>query len=289
MRLWICIPVFNRLELTRRCLASLRAQTYADYVVLVCDDGSTDGTAAYLAEHFPEVTVLPGDGELWWTGATNRCIEYALAHADAVDAVVTLNNDLEVEPGYLQALADTAERYPDALVGSAGYDISTGRLVDPGFRHSWWTSSARRLDPQTDALSDDPDVAEVTHLPGRGTLIPLRVLRAIGLFDFDRLPHYGADYDLSFRAARYGYRVMIAYRARVLSHVEETGLIKLRRRFSPVEFYRYLSSRRSPGNLRVRFWLAVNNCPRWLLPWSLLLDVARVIGGYFRHYLRSGA
>jgi GT2 family glycosyltransferase len=285
MRLWVCIPVFNRLGLTSRCIESLERQDYADYCLVVCDDGSTDGTADYLRERHPDVILLEGDGELWWTGATNRCIEYVLDNCDPADAVITLNNDLEVGPDYLSELAKVAQRYPASLVGSASYDIATGNLVDSGFRHSWISGSARRLDPKADSMPADPDVAEVTHLPGRGTLVPVRTLREIGLFDFGHLPHYGADYDLSFRAARHGYRVLIAYQARVMSHVEETGLTQIRKRFSPSAFWHYLTSRRSPGNLAVRFWLAVNNCPRWLLPWYFLVDFGRVMGGYFKHHL----
>ena len=289
MRLWVCIPVFNRLALTVRCLESLAVQDCPDYRIVLCDDGSTDGTSAFVRERYPEVVVLEGDGNLWWTGATNRCIEYVLGQCKPDDAIVTLNNDLEVESDYLSELSRVAQCYPGALIGSAAYDIHTGDLVDPGFRHSWWRASARRLDPVVDHLRDDPSLAAVTHLPGRGTLIPISVLHVIGLFDFKRLPQYGADYDLSFRAARRGYPIFIAYRAKVLSHVDETGLTEIRRRMSIGSFLRYLTNRRSPANLGVRFWLGFKNCPRGLLPWYLLADLTRTIGGYFLHHLRGQA
>jgi GT2 family glycosyltransferase len=289
MTLWICIPVFNRLSLTLRCLDSLRAQTYRDYRVIVCDDGSSDGTAEQLRLKHPEVTVLQGDGSLWWTGATNLCITHVLDHCRNNDAVVTLNNDLEVDADYLFSLADAAHRYPNTLIGSVSFDITTGNLIDPGFRHSWITSKSKRLDPLRDCLPSDPDMAEVTHLPGRGTLIPVKVLRHIGLFDFKHLPQYGADYDLSFRARRFGYGALIAYKAQVFSHAEETGLTKIREKLSVSSFYNYLTNRRSPANLKVRFWMAINNCPRWLLPLYLPLDIALVIGSYFKHHLWSRA
>jgi GT2 family glycosyltransferase len=284
--IWICIPVFNRLQLTIRCLDSLRRQTYSDYQIIVCDDGSTDGTGEHIETHYPEVKLLKGDGNLWWTGATNRCIEYALKNCGEQDFILTLNNDLEVEENYLTLLSKVAQRYPDALIGSASHDIATGQLMDSGGRHSWITAKATPLDPKNDTLPDDPDVGEVTHLPGRGTLIPIKVLRHIGLFDFRRLPHYGADYDLAFRASRAGYRVLISYKAQVLSHIEETGLTKIRDTFKFSKFIDYLSSRRSPGNLRVRFWVAINNCPPLLIPSFLLIDTVRVIGSYIKHHLK---
>ena len=61
----------NRREKTLRALASLREQVLPDGTALqVClvDDGSTDGTGAAVAEQFPEVKLLQGDGQLFWAG-----------------------------------------------------------------------------------------------------------------------------------------------------------------------------------------------------------------------------
>lgn len=290
MRLWICIPVHNRLTFTRRCLECLRGQDYSNYRVVVCDDGSTDGTAECLARDFPDVTVLQGDGSLWWTGAINRCVEHVLAEGDVHnDAVITLNNDLEVGPDYLSELARAARRFPGALIASAGFDIKTGRLVESGLRQSWLTSKSRRLDPERDRLTEAPDLAEVTHAPGRGTLIPLSLFAELGLYDFRHLPHYGADYDFSFRAGRAGHRVLISYRAKVFSHVDATGMTVVRRALGWSDFKRYLTDIKSPANLSVRLWLALNNCPRILLPSYLVLDIGFVVASYFKYHLIGSA
>jgi len=114
MMLWVCIPVYNRIHFTLKCLESLSRQDYPHYTVVVCDDGSTDGTAQAIEDQYPQVVVLHGDGNLWWTGATNRCVEYAIQHAtDPGDCVVTLNNDLEVPENYLSSLANAALKYPE--------------------------------------------------------------------------------------------------------------------------------------------------------------------------------
>ena len=44
----------------------------------IVDDGSTDGTAEAIAEEFPEVVVVPGDGDLWFTEGTNVGVREAL-------------------------------------------------------------------------------------------------------------------------------------------------------------------------------------------------------------------
>lgn len=286
MKLWICIPVHNRIHFTLKCLESLSRQDYPNHAVVVCDDGSTDGTAQAIADHYPEVVVLHGDGNLWWTGATNRCIEYAIQRATGSDdCVVTLNNDLEVAENYLSALAGAAAKYPGALITSVGYDIKTRNMVSPGYRHSWLTTKATPIDPATDHLPGDNAVASVTHAPGRGTLIPLAAFREIGLFDEKHLPHYGADYDFSFRAARAGHPVLVNFLAPVFSHVAETGMTQIRERFSFRGFYQYLTSIKSPANLKARGWVAINNCPKILLPAYLMLDILLVVGSYFKYHL----
>jgi glycosyltransferase involved in cell wall biosynthesis len=45
----VIIPTYDREALLREAVASVRAQTYEDWELIVADDGSTDGTRAYLA------------------------------------------------------------------------------------------------------------------------------------------------------------------------------------------------------------------------------------------------
>ncbi|WP_246763679.1 glycosyltransferase family 2 protein [Rhizobium bangladeshense] len=66
MRVNVIIPVFNRLEHTRRVLEALRRQTLVNALtIVVINDGSTDGTAEYLKSQ-GDVVEIRGDGNLWW-------------------------------------------------------------------------------------------------------------------------------------------------------------------------------------------------------------------------------
>lgn len=71
MRVNVIIPVFNRLEHTRKVLEALRRQTIFDALtIVIVNDGSTDGTAGYLQSQ-SDVIEIRGDGNLWW-GAPSR-------------------------------------------------------------------------------------------------------------------------------------------------------------------------------------------------------------------------
>ena len=54
----VVIPTYNRLEFLKEALASVAAQTFTDYEIIVVDDGSNDGTTDYLASLVGRVTVL---------------------------------------------------------------------------------------------------------------------------------------------------------------------------------------------------------------------------------------
>ncbi len=54
----VIIPSFNRLALLKRALKSVYAQTLNAKEVIVVDDGSTDGTANYIRQHYPEVILV---------------------------------------------------------------------------------------------------------------------------------------------------------------------------------------------------------------------------------------
>ena len=83
--IYVVIPVHNRKDFTRNCLLSLQKQSFQAFEVVIVDDGSTDGTAEMLREEFPELPVLKGDGNLWWTASVNMGIKYALEQEKLMD------------------------------------------------------------------------------------------------------------------------------------------------------------------------------------------------------------
>ena len=97
----VVIPVFNRIQLTTRCLESLLAQTDKGMDIIVIDDGSTDGTSEVIPERFPEVQIIAGDGTLWWSGAVNLGIQQALLSAAPEDYILLVNNDTYFDPIFL--------------------------------------------------------------------------------------------------------------------------------------------------------------------------------------------
>src|SRR5829696_4321621 len=82
-------------------LASIHRQTYTDYVVHVVDDGSTDDGRAYVAREWPLVRWLGSERNLGISATMAR----AAASAET-EFVAILNNDLELDPRWLEELVD---------------------------------------------------------------------------------------------------------------------------------------------------------------------------------------
>jgi GT2 family glycosyltransferase len=283
---FVIIPVHNRLAFTRACLASLREQSFRDFTIVVVDDGSTDGTHLALTTEFPEATLLWGDGDLWWTGAMNQGIGWVIPRAGRHDHVLALNNDTALPPDYLETLLGLAARHPIALIGSVAVSWDDHeRIVDGGVRIDWRTT--RSTSPAagltwSQAVERLAEAVPVSVLSGRGTLIPVEAFRRVGLYDQERLPHYGADWEFARRAQRGGFELLMSYHGRVLSREGAAGLQPSTQTLSWRMFVRAYVDVRSPNNLRYRLNFAYLCAEPAAFPLFLGVDLVRTVAGGIR-------
>jgi GT2 family glycosyltransferase len=281
MAIFIVIPVYNRKSVTRDCLLSLKRQSSRDFKIIVIDDGSTDGTSQMISYEFPEVILLKGDGELWWTGAVNKGIRYVLENCYSSDYVLMLNDDLIVPIDYIESIERLATIFPDTLVGSVILDIrDQDTILSGGSRINWITAKRWILDTEKKrSLFPTGYYNDVSTLTGRGVLIPTKVFRDIGLYNERHYKHYG-DVEFPKRAAKAGYKLIVSYDAIVYSHpLRELSDDSYRL----LDIGKYFFDIRSNTNLLLRFWLAYDTSPNILRGTIyLLFDLARVVFHFLR-------
>jgi GT2 family glycosyltransferase len=261
----LIIPTHNRVAQLVRCLHSLRALHYPNYEVIVVDDGSSDATEEVIHRDHPEVHLLRGDGDLWWSRATNLGIRAALRQ-DA-KYVLLLNDDNVVDPDMLTMLVAASGANGPAVVGSVVYRLD--RPAEPCFaggRLDWWRGGSVLMEL---GILDHQQVGqpfEADWLPGMGTLIPCQAFEKVGFMDDHGFPQYSADADFTLRARRSGYRVLIEPGSKLWNDLTTSGLPLPNSRSATIGFvWRTLFDRRSYVNISTRARFYRRHCPRLYL------------------------
>ncbi len=113
----VIIPLYNKAAYVRRAVDSALSQTTSPLEVLVIDDGSTDDGPARLEAYADDPRVLiirqPNGGE---GAARNRGLRKMRG-----DIAAFLDADDEWLPGHLEAIAELAQRFPEAGLLATGY------------------------------------------------------------------------------------------------------------------------------------------------------------------------
>lgn len=227
MTVHVVVPVFNRLALTKRLIACLRRQAVnAPMRIWIVNDGSTDGSGEWLAAQ-RDVDVVLGDGYLFWGGAVDLGLRHVRAKAATGDWVLLMNNDTIMEDDFVQRLLDAAQVHAPAAVGSVIRDAAdNSRLLSIGATVNPWRMIVRDI-LKCEIIDPDVPILEVDVLSGRGVLFPMAALVAAGGMRPRILPHYLADYELSLRVRRSGWRLLVLPSAAVYSDDEYGSMARL--------------------------------------------------------------
>ena len=202
-RVTVVVPNWNGERFLSTCLGSLRRQTYGDFETVLVDNGSSDGSVAFVEENFPEVRIvrLPHNGG--FTAAVNAGIG-----ASEAEYVVLLNNDTEVEQRWLEALVRAADEHPEAgLFASKLVDFRDRRLLDGAGDALRKTGLPYRIGHGEIDRGQFEEEALVFGACAAGALYRRRLFDEVGVFDGDFFSNC-EDGDLSFRAQLAGYRCL---------------------------------------------------------------------------------
>jgi len=204
----VVIPNFNGRRFLGSCLDAVAAQTDSDLESIVVDNGSHDGSVAFLRERFPHVRVVALARNHGFAGAMNAGIA-----TSAGGLVAFLNNDAEPRPDWLGELRQCLERHPRAAAATAKLVSSDSPAVLDGAGDGLTPSFLPfvRGHGQQDSRRYEEEI-EVFSASGTASLWRGDVLRELGGFD-ERFFAYYEDVDLSFRARLLGHECWYAPRA----------------------------------------------------------------------------
>lgn len=212
-----------------RFLATLAHATDRRLLVVMADNGSTDGAPEEALERYPDVRLFRTGGNLGYGTAVNRAVTAYLDTSDSVvdpEFVVVANPDVQWGPHSIDEMLKGASRWPEA--GSVGPLIrDPDGSVYPSARHQpslvrggmhavvgpFW-----KANPWTAAYRQDrvaPSERAVGWLSGSCLLLRSTAFRQIGGFD-ENYFMYMEDVDLGDRLARAGWQNVYVPAAEIL-------------------------------------------------------------------------
>ena len=206
----IVVPVFNAPDDLERCVASILRCTSGSFRLLLIDDGSRDPGVAERFAHYASlrdarIELARNDCNLGFTATANRGM--TASRAD----VVLLNSDTIVTHGWLDALARCAASDPRIATvtpfSNNAEICSFPRLCedDP------WTPG-RDAEPSRQALAEAavPTYPDLPTGVGFCMFVRRAAIDALGAFDPVFGAGYGEENDFCLRAARAGWRNVLA-------------------------------------------------------------------------------
>jgi GT2 family glycosyltransferase len=210
------------------CLDSLKAQKFKDFETIIVDNGSTDDSLEFVACHFPWVKTVALSANQGFAGGNNAGLLQSSG-----EYIITLNNDTEADPGWLDELVRVADEnqavgmvasricsYDDHdLIDSLGVKICSDGMSRGAFR-------LQRFSYQVLA-----NTQEILLPSACAALYRRSMIEAIGFFDEDFFA-YCEDTDLGLRGRRAGWKALLARDAVIYHKYSQTGGA-----FSPLKLY----------------------------------------------------
>jgi N-acetylglucosaminyl-diphospho-decaprenol L-rhamnosyltransferase len=276
----IYIPNYDGAGRIGRALRSLREQTRPLQVVVV-DNGSGDGSAALLREEFPEVALL----ELGRNHGFGPAINRAVAEHPA-DSLILLNNDVECEPRFVEALLDGLGAGVDSVAGVLVQERAPGLIDSAGVMADATLMGFDHL--HGEPLEAAGTAADPLGPTGGAALLRGSAFAAVGGFD-ERIFLYYEDLDLALRMAAIGGSCRLAGEARALHAYSASLGARSGRKYAHTGWSRGYMLRRYGVMSRPGLALRALACEGAICGGQLLIDrTAQGLGGRLRGWRDGG-
>ena len=219
----IIILNWNGLEDTIECLESLKKISYQNYEVTVVDNGSSGNDAQVLKQKFGDyIFLIENDKNYGCAGGMNIGIKYALNNL-AADYILELNNDIIVDPEFLNHLVNEANT--DPLIGITGpkiYQYNAPCLINcAGCLNRLCTGGAIGIGAYETDRGQYDTKSIVDHF-NACMLIKASVIRKIGCFDETYFCHWEMN-DFCIRAKKAGFSIIYIPESKIWHKADRTA------------------------------------------------------------------
>ncbi|MBT4779392.1 MAG: glycosyltransferase family 2 protein [Polaribacter sp.] len=188
----VLLTCFNRKKHTLTCLNRLffLSQEIDVYVV---DDNSSDGTSAAILKKYPDVHIIKGNGDLFWSRGMHLAWEHASKHK--YDFYLWLNDDVILyENCFDELYACTNILSCKGIVSGIIETADKSKIIYGG------------TDKQRNIIKPNGHLQQITNMNGNVVLIPSAVFEKLGNLD-PTFHHDLGDVDYGYRTQKEGFSV----------------------------------------------------------------------------------
>lgn len=183
----VLMTCFNRRDITIRCLNQLFLLN-KNIAVFLVDDNSTDGTSAAISIQFPQVNIIQGNGNLFWSRGMHLGWEYA--SKNDYDYYIWLNDDTLLDENcFIELFQCSKIANESAIITGIVQSQDNTQTLYGG------TNQKKKL------LLPNGTMQDVTNMNGNIVLVPKSVFKILG--NLDPVFHHDlGDVDYGLRAKK---------------------------------------------------------------------------------------
>ena len=205
----VIIPNFNGMAYLDGVLSGLECQTVRNFEVILVDNGSSDGSCAFVASSYPWVHMIELPENFGFCKAVNEGIK-----ASRAPYVLLLNNDIEVTPDFIEEMLAAIRRHKKAFSCAARMIQfhDRDRLDDAGNYYcalGWAYARGKGKDIHTCEKEE-----KIFASCAGAAIYRRKIFEKIGYFDEEHFA-YLEDMDVGYRARINGYENWYAPKAMV--------------------------------------------------------------------------
>ena len=224
MTLNVIIPTFREPEEIECILDDVRRQTFTSYRVVIVNANPGDRSSTLVEQYIHSLSgfliELESNSNNYWAENINIGLRYLICKTDVndTDIILFLNVDLRFNESFFQDVVNISIRNPKSIFVANTIAQNTGKPISSGIIMRSWIFN------YTVHPEGKGDISPATMLVGRSLCMPVELIKNIGYVNSEKLPHYGADYEYSYRAFKLGYKLFVTRLVNVYSNIENSGL-----------------------------------------------------------------
>ena len=197
----VLLTVFNRKDITLKGLSTLYAamkpvEDKYSFDVYMTNDGCTDGTPEAVKNCFPDVHIINGDGNLYWSGGMRKAWDVAAKTHD-YDYYLWFNDDAELFDNALELMFEPITDYGNNVIVSGAFIDHDGKVSYGG------------RDKKGNYLLPNENNKQIYLMNGNLVLITQKVYNSIGNIS-KHYQHSFGDWDYGIRTLRNGFSVLLS-------------------------------------------------------------------------------